>query len=281
MKQTKVRQNNKNHVKIRLYVFSALVFLLLLATAFADTLAPYDPYAQNYSISLMPPDSVHIMGTDMFGRDIFSRVLVGARSSIPYTLILVLTTTISGTASGMICGYIGGLPDAVIMRISDVCLAFPGFALALAIASILNGGTKSAVIALAVTSWPKYARIARARTLSLKEADFIYAARLSGGKPYQIIIRHILPNISGSVLATAMPDIGTMMMELSGLSFLGLGAKPPAAEWGSMMSGGKGMLLTHPWIVISPGIAIFFCVSLFNLLGDTVRDWLDPKGKIS
>ncbi len=163
------------------------------------------------------------------------------------------------------------------MRVSDVCLAFPGLVFALGIAALLNGGLKNAIIALAVISWPKYARIARGQTLSIKNTDYIGAARLSGDTSLQIIWRHILPNIAGTILVTAMLDIGTMMMELAGLSFLGLGAMPPSAELGSMMSDGRSMLQTYPWVIIGPGIAIFVAVVIFNLLGDTLRDYLDPR----
>lgn len=163
------------------------------------------------------------------------------------------------------------------MRISDVCLAFPGLVFAMAIAAILGGGIQNAIIALAVVSWPKYSRIARSQTLALKEEPYIYAAILAGDSSAQILVRHVLPNMIGPVLVTAMLDIGTMMMELAGLSFLGLGAQIPMAEWGSMMSGGRSMIQTYPWVVLSPGIAIFISVVIFNLLGDTVRDYLDPK----
>jgi peptide/nickel transport system permease protein len=163
------------------------------------------------------------------------------------------------------------------MRISDVCLAFPGLVFALAIAALLGGGISNAVIALAVISWPKYARVARGQTLALKNCDFLAAARLAGDNSVQMIWRHILPNILGPILVTAMLDIGTMMMELAGLSFLGLGAQPPVPEWGNMMSGGRSMLQTYPWLVLSPGVAIFLTVVTFNLLGDTVRDYMDPK----
>ena len=163
------------------------------------------------------------------------------------------------------------------MRISDVCLAFPGLVFALAIAALLGGGISNAVIALAVISWPKYARVARGQTLALKNSDFVAAARLAGDTSAQMIRRHILPNILGPILVTTMLDIGTMMMELAGLSFLGLGAQPPMAEWGNMMSGGRSMLQTYPWLVLSPGVAIFLTVVIFNLLGDTVRDYMDPK----
>lgn len=269
----------KNHGNVRLGIFLVLVILLLIATVFADKLAPYDPYLQNYDIALQPPSAAHIMGTDRYGRDMFSRVIVGAQTSIFSTLVLVAVITVVGTAAGIVCGFIGGTVDTIVMRISDVCLAFPGLVFALAIAAILQGGIENAVIALAVISWPKYARIARSQTLSLKNSSFIYAARLAGGKNYEIVGRHILPNVAGPILVTAMLDIGTMMMELAGLSFLGLGAMPPTAEWGNMMSGGRSMLQTYPWVVISPGIAIFLCVALFNLLGDALRDYMDPKNK--
>ena len=167
--------------------------------------------------------------------------------------------------------------DSVLMRISDVFLAFPGLVFALAVAAALGGGVHNAIIALAAISWSKYARVARSQTLAQKETVYIKAARLSGCGTGKIILKHILPNIFGPILVTAVLDIGTMMMELAGLSFLGLGAKPPIAEWGSMMSSGRSMLQTYPWIVLSPGLAIFVSVVIFNLLGDTIRDYMDPK----
>ena len=163
------------------------------------------------------------------------------------------------------------------MRISDIFLAFPGLVFALALAAVLGGGIHNAVIALAAISWPKYARIARSQTLSQKDSLYLDAARISGCSTFTLIMRHILPNIFGPILVTAMLDIGTMMMELAGLSFLGLGAKPPVAEWGSMMSDTRNLLTTQPWVTLSPGFAIFLSVAVFNLLGDSIRDWLDPK----
>ncbi len=268
----------RDTARVRLAVFLLLAALLLLVTIFAEQLAPYDPYAQDLGAAHQPPSRAHIMGTDRYGRDMFSRVLVGARTSIFSTLALVAIISVFGTVVGTLCGWYGGWVDSIVMRVSDVCLAFPGLVFAMAVAALLNGGVGSAVLALAVVSWPKYSRVARSQTLALRDGPFIDAARLAGGTSAQIILRHILPNILGPILVTAMLDIGTMMMELAGLSFLGLGAKPPVAEWGNMMSGGRSMLQTYPWVVLSPGLAIFLTVVLFNLLGDAVRDCLDPRG---
>ena len=256
----RVQKVRKNRIRIRLTLFLILAAALLLVAIFADKIVPYGPYAQDLSKSLLPPSAEHWMGTDRYGRDMFSRVI-----------------SVFGTAVGTLCGYYGGAMDSVVMRISDVCLAFPGLVFALAIAAMLGGGVGNAVLALAVISWPKYARVARSQTLALKTSGFVAAARLSGDSSMQMILRHILPNILGPILVTAMLDIGTMMMELAGLSFLNLGAQPPTAEWGNMMSGGRSMLQTYPWLVLSPGFAIFLSVVIFNLLGDTVRDYMDPK----
>ena len=273
----RIQKIKKNTIKGRLIFFLVLAAILLLVTIFAGRIVPYDPYAQDLSKSMLPPSSEHLMGTDRYGRDMFSRVIVGAQVSIFSTLALVGVISVFGTIVGTLCGYYGGAVDSIVMRISDVCLAFPGLVFALAIAALLGGGVGNAVIALAVISWPKYARVARSQALALKNVPFVLAARLSGCTSLQIILRHILPNILGPILVTAMLDIGTMMMELAGLSFLGLGAQPPTDEWGNMMSGGRSMLQTYPWLVLSPGLAIFVTVVIFNLLGDTVRDYMDPK----
>ena len=262
--------------RARLLFCAALTALLLAVVAFAAFLCPYDPNAQIFS-SLEAPSLAHLCGTDRYGRDLFSRILVGLQTSVISTLSLVVLISVLGTALGILSGYLGGLVDTLIMRLCDLCLAFPGLVFALAIAALLGGGMQNAVLALATVSWPKYARIARSQTLTLQERDFIASARLSGCTTGQVIRRHILPNCLGPILVTAMLDIGTMMMELAGLSFLGLGAKPPTAELGNMMSGGRSMLQTYPWVILCPGAAIFLAVVIFNLLGDTVRDLLDPR----
>lgn len=270
---------NKSGVKTRLAVFGVLALLLILCSFFSAYLTPYDPYLQNLDIAKQPPTRAHPLGTDRYGRDMLSRVIAGSRASIFSTLLLVAVITGLGTAVGVTCGWVGGLTDTVLMRLSDVFLAFPGLVFALAVAGALGGGLQNAIIALAAISWPKYARIARSQTLSQKESQWMKAVRLSGSGTGKIIWGHILPNILGPILVTSMLDIGTMMMELAALSFLGLGAKPPIPEWGSMMSDTRSLMTTSPWITFSPGIAIFLSVMIFNLLGDTIRDYADPKSQ--
>ena len=277
----RVQKVKRNRIRMKLFLFAALAATLLLITIFAKDICPYDPYAQDLSQAMQPPSAAHPMGTDTYGRDMLSRVLIGAQTSISSTFALVAIITVFGTIVGIFCGYYGGVVDSVMMRISDICLAFPGLVFAMAVAAILNGGVQNAVIALARISWPKYSRIARSQTLSMKSLPYMQAAQLAGDSTLQMILRHVLPNIVGPILITSMLDIGTMMMEIAGLSFLGLGAQPPVAEWGSMMSSGRSMLQTYPWIVLSPGLAIFVSVVIFNLLGDTIRDYMDPKNSHS
>ncbi len=267
----------KNHIKGKLIFFAVLTALLLLTAAFAKYLSPYDPNEQNLMIAQQPPGPSHLLGTDRFGRDVFSRVLAGSTISIYATLVLVAVVTSVGTAVGMICGWYGKGADAVLMRLSDLFLAFPSLVFALAVAGVLGGGVHNAVIALAVIGWPKFARLARGLTMTQKDSSYIMAARLAGCGTPGLLFKHVLPNIAGPILVTAVLDIGTMMMELAGLSFLGLGVQPPVAEWGSMINDGRSMLQISPWMVLAPGFAIFITVMIFNLLGDTLRDYMDPK----
>lgn len=272
-------KSRNNGVRARLLIFGVLAATLILCSFFSERLTPYDPYLQDLTIAKQAPSAEHLLGTDRYGRDMLSRVIAGSRASIFSTLLLVAVTAILGTAVGVLCGWVGGMTDTVLMRVSDVFLAFPGLVFALAVAGTLGGGLQNAMIALAAISWPKYARIARSQTLSQKETQWMKAVRLSGSGTGKIILKHILPNILGPILVTAMLDIGTMMMELAALSFLGLGAKPPIPEWGSMMSDTRSLMTTSPWIPFSPGIAIFLSVMIFNLLGDTIRDYADPKSR--
>ena len=261
----------------RLFIFGAAAILLIVGALFSESLCPYDPYLQNLDMALQQPSAAHIFGTDRYGRDMLSRVIAGSRASIFSTFLLVAIITAVGTSIGVFCGWARGRAEDILMRVSDLCLAFPGLVFALAVAGVLGGGLHNAVLALAAISWPKYARIARSQTLAVRETTYLKAAMLAGCSTTQLIVKHILPNIAGPILVTAMLDVGTMMMELAGLSFLGLGAKPPTAEWGSMMSETRGLLQTVPWAVFAPGVAIFVAVMAFNLLGDAVRDYMDPK----
>ena len=274
MRKQKIR---KNHVKEKLIFFATLTLLLLIVAAFASKICPYDPYAQDLLRAQKPPSAEHLLGTDRYGRDMLSRVLVGSTTSIYATLLLVVIVTVMGTMIGLICGWCGGIVDMVLMRISDLFLAFPSLVFALAVAAVLGGGIQNAVIALAVIGWPKFARLARGLTLAQKDSPYLMAVKMSGSSTAKILWKHVLPNIAGQILVTAVLDIGTMMMELAGLSFLGLGVQPPAAEWGSMINDGRSMLQISPWMVLAPGAAIFITVMIFNLLGDTLRDYMDPK----
>lgn len=275
----RIQKIKKNSVKTRLIIFGTLALILLVCSVFSEYLTPYDPYLQDLSIAKAAPSAAHLLGTDRYGRDMLSRVIVGSKTSIYSTLLLVAIITITGTIIGVFCGWHGKWIDTVLMRISDLFLAFPGLVFALAVAGVLGGGLQNAIIALAAISWPKYARIARSQTMVQKETLYVKAAILSGSSTAKLLVKHVLPNIIGPILVTSMLDIGTMMMELAGLSFLGLGAKPPTAEWGSMMSDTRSLLTTSPWITLSPGFAIFISVMIFNLLGDTIRDYAEPKSR--
>lgn len=267
------------HTRTRLIVFGTLATAIVLVAIFAEWIVPYDPYAQDLSISLQAPSLEHPAGTDRYGRDLLSRIIMGAQASLSSTFALVAIITVLGTAVGVIAGWYGGIVDTVLMRTADVFLAFPGLVLALAVASVLGGGMQNAVIAMSAIAWPKYARLSRSLVLTQKGSSYIAAARLSGCGGARLMFGHILPNMAGTILVTSVLDIGSMMMELAGLSFLGLGAQAPTAEWGSMMSDSRSLLQTAPWTMVGPGVAIFTTVVVFNLLGDTLRDWIDPGNR--
>ena len=270
-----MKTQKKKIRKCEIWLF--LTALLLVLAAVSSLIVPQDPYSQDLGAALQAPGAGHLFGTDRYGRDLFARVLVGGRTTIYASLCTVLLITVIGTILGVISGYLRGKTDTVLMRIADVFLAFPGIVFAIAVAGVLGGGLFNAVIALVCVSWPKYARLARSQVLAMKEMPYLQAAKLSGSGNLKIMGKHILPNIAGPILVTAVLDIGTMIMEIAGLSYLGLGAKPPVPEWGSMMSEGRSMLQTAPWTILTPGLGIFVTVVVFHLLGDALRDVLDPK----
>ncbi len=252
---------------------------LIFVAVFAEFLTPLDPYAQDLEGALTPPNSVNLLGTDRYGRDVLSRVIIGSQTTLCAALLLLLTISIFGSLIGAICGYKGGKLDTFLMRVSDIFLAFPQMVFAVAVAGILGGGLFNAAAALAIIGWTKYARISRSLALTIRTLPYIDAAKMAGTSSAGILFFHVLPNIAGPVLVTAALDIGTIIMELAGLSFLGLGAMPPTAEWGAMMNNGRSMLQTAPWVILAPGFAIFITVAIFNLLGDKLRDVFDSRNK--
>lgn len=261
-------------------VTSVLVLCLLLIAIAAPVIAPYDPTHAVMKDAFIEPGAQHLFGTDKLGRDCFSRVLYGARASLTGVLVLVASVFVVGTTMGVVSGYFGGKVDMVIMRISDMMISFPGMILAIAIAGIMGGSLVNAVFALTIVSWTKYARLARSMVLKVKRRDFVEAAIVNGGTPGHILWVHILPNILPMMVITAAADIGALMMELAGLSFLGFGSQPPAPEWGLMLNEGRQQLQTAPWLMFFPGLAIFVTVVIFNLWGDNLRDVLDPRGDV-
>ena len=261
-------------------VTSVLVLCLLLIAIAAPVIAPYDPTHAAMKDAFLEPGAQHLFGTDKLGRDCFSRVLYGARASLTGVLVLVASVFVVGTTMGVVSGYFGGKVDMVIMRISDMMISFPGMILAIAIAGIMGGSLVNAVFALTIVSWTKYARLSRSMVLKVKRRDFVEAAIVNGGTSPHILWVHILPNILPMMVITAAADIGALMMELAGLSFLGFGSQPPAPEWGLMLNEGRQQLQTAPWLMFFPGLAIFVTVVVFNRWGDNLRDVLDPRGDV-
>ncbi len=255
----------------------AIVLALLVAAAIAPLLTEYSPFAQELRERLRPPDATHWMGTDELGRDIYSRVLHGARLTLYIVALVAVIAAPVGLLIGTVAGYVGGWVDAVLMRITDIFLAFPRLILALAFVAALGPGIENAVLAIAITAWPPYARIARAETLTIRHSDFIAAVRLQGASQARIIARHIVPLCVSSVIIRVTLDMAGIILTAAGLGFLGLGAQPPLPEWGAMVSSGRQFLLDQWWVSTMPGIAILVVCLGFNLLGDGLRDVLDPK----
>lgn len=258
-------------------ISTLLVLILVIIAVSAPLIAPYDPLDAIMKDANMEPSAAHLFGTDKLGRDVLSRILYGASYSLSSVLVLVSAIFIVGTTLGVLAGYFGGKVDIIIMRIADMMISFPGMILAIAIAEIMGGSLVNAMIALLVVTWTKYARLARSMVLKVKKRDFVEAAVVNGGTPVHILWTHIVPNILPLMVITAAADIGAMMMELAGLSFLGFGSQPPAPEWGLMLNEGRIQLQTAPWLMFFPGLAIFLTVVIFNLWGDALRDVLDPR----
>ena len=258
-----------------------LFFILALAVVgvavFAPWVAPKDPLEAVMLDSLKAPCAEYPLGADKLGRDILSRVIFGTRTSLVSTLILVATIFVVGTILGIIAGYFGGWIDQVIMRIADMMISFPGMILAIAIAGMLGPSLQNGVIAITAVSWTKYARLARSMVLKVKRNLYVEAAVVNGTSTLKILWKHILPNMLTTMTVTAAADMGTMMLELASLSFLGFGAVAPTPKWGLMLNEGRTYMAKAPWLMIAPGIAIVIVVIIFNMLGDSIRDILDPR----
>ncbi|MGA1609698.1 MAG: ABC transporter permease [Candidatus Nanopelagicaceae bacterium] len=251
------------------------IALWIFAAIFAPWIAPYDPLAQDAE-KFATPGSLHLMGTDELNRDIWSRVIYGARISLPYSILLVVLSALLGSIIGGISEYFGGRVDAVVMRLTDMFFAFPAIVLAMAVAAALGPEIRNAVIAITIVSWPVYARLVRGLILNAKQNDYVTASSLLGSSSIRTLVVDLRPNLAGPVFVLAALEVGNALLLLSGLSFLGLGAQPPAAEWGSMVSMGA-VNFDKWWVGLFPGLAILSAVLAFNFIGDALRDALDPR----
>nr|WP_118178710.1 nickel transporter permease [Paraburkholderia phosphatilytica] len=256
----------------------AILLLLIVVAAIGPWIAPHDPLRQVLADRLLPPGSPsHWFGTDELGRDILSRLIYGSRLTLSIAILVVVVVVPIGLMIGTTAGFFGGWVDVVLMRITDVALAFPKIVLALAFAAALGPGVINAVIAISITAWPAYARLARAETLRLVNADFIHVARLQGASRLRILLRYIVPLCMSSVIVRATLDMAGIILTVAGLGFLGLGAQPPSPEWGFMVASGRNVLLDAWWVATLPGGAILLVSLAFNLLGDGLRDVFDPR----
>lgn len=255
----------------------ALIVLFALSAILAPFIAPYDPIDQELTQRLKPPSSAHWLGTDQLGRDILSRLIFGARLSLTVGIIVVLSAGTFGTFIGLIAGYSRGIVDEILMRLTDIFFAFPPLILAMAIAGALGPNLNNAMAAIAVVTWPVYARLVRAQVLSLREREFVQAAQSIGANTPRILLRHLLPNTLAPILVQASFDMGGAILSAAGLSFIGFGARPPQPEWGVMISEGSKFFSTQAWLSFFPGLAILLTVTAFNLIGDGLRDALDPR----
>ncbi|MEZ4660434.1 MAG: ABC transporter permease [Caldilineaceae bacterium] len=258
--------------------FGLAILLIFIPLALcAPLVSPYDPLFQNISASLTPPSPDYWLGTDKLGRDLLSRMLYGARISLWVGTAVVLAAGTIGTIAGLLAGYLRGWVDEVLMRVTDIFFAFPSLILAMAIAGALGPSLRNALIALVVVTWPVYARLIRGQVLSLREQEFVSAARASGSQHRRIILRHLLPNTLAPLLVQASFDVGTTILSVAGLSFIGFGAQPPLPEWGVMISEGRNYITTQWWLTGVPAMGILLLVAAFNLVGDGLRDILDPR----
>lgn len=267
----------KKHLNVRLLIGGGIILVLILMGVFAPLISPLDPAADNLLMRLKAPGVGGVLGTDHLGRDVFTRLLYGARVSIGIGFAVLGISAAVGIALGLLAGWLGGVVDAVIGMIIEILMAFPSMLLSLAVAGILGPGLGNTVLAICLVSWIGYARLVRGMVITLKEKEFVKAARVGGCGGFAIVWRHILPNLLRQVIVYAATNIGSILMQVASLSFLGLGAQPPTAEWGSMLNEAAGFRTTAPWMMIPPGIALVLLVCGFNLLGDGLSQMLDGE----
>ena len=273
-----MKQKNFFARNVSFTIFLILAIVIVLGSIFAPVVTQgVDPTAGNLADALQAPSSEHIFGTDKLGRDVFARVIYGSRTSLVAAFSIIGIVFVVGSILGVLAGYFGGWVDAVIMRVADMMVAFPGLVLAIAVAGILGASIQNAVIAISVVTWTKYARLARSLVLKIRNREYVAAATVTGSKTLYILRKYMLPNALPTLVITAATDIGSMMLELAGLSFLGFGAQPPTPEWGLMLNEGRAYMQSAPWLMIFPGLAIVLVVIVFNMLGDNLRDILDPR----
>ena len=266
-----IRRNKTTLVGIALTLLIALVALL------APWLAPFDPFQQNISNGDLPPGPVYILGTDSYGRDVLSRIILGTRVSLGIALSAVGIAIFIGSVLGVVAGYKGGAIDAVTIRVIDMLMTFPTIILGLMVLAVLGSGMVNLALAIAVAITPRFARVARGSAIAMRERDYVQAARALGMSDFRIIFVHILPNLANEVLVVGTLWTGTAILQEANLSFIGLGVKPPIPSWGGMIRDGVNQLLSQPWLSIAPGVAIFIVVLAFNMIGDGLRDVMDPK----
>jgi len=270
------RVNRKN---IILYIGIILTAILVIIAVLAPVIMPYDPTKMEISQKFIKPCAEHILGTDHLGRDILSRIILGSRISLATSVTAIFISAFIGTFLGVISGYLGGVIDTIIMRIVDVMLAFPAIVFALALSTVLGKGQTNLLIAICCVQWTRYARVARGETIMFRDSEYIQAARAIGNSKKQIIKDYIFPSVISKIVILISLDIGTIILYCASLSFLGLGAQPPSPDWGVMISEGKEYMQYAPWIAVAPGVAIAFSALAFNMLGDGLRDMLDPRMK--
>jgi len=264
----------KKGLDVRVSIIGMVAIILL--AVFAPLIAPFDPLKQDIQDRMQPPNRHHLMGTDQLGRDVFSRILWGGRLSLTVGLIAVAIELVFGIIIGLISGYLGGAVDNLIMRLCDVMLAIPGLVMALFIVAIIGPGLTKVMIALGIGSIPGVTRLVRGATLALKDRDYVVASRAAGAKPSQVMMWHVLPNVLPPILVLATLDVGTIILAGAGLSYIGLGAQPPSPEWGAMLTGARDYFTVAWWLSVFPGIAIMLVVLFLNIIGDAVRDIIDP-----